>query len=79
MFILIPISLARCLVLWVLVYERAQICVHCAYCENCRKCRRLVLYGSLTLIGPDSTYLVEETEEIAGAKLMREQEADWDW
>ncbi|KKP02155.1 hypothetical protein THAR02_05741 [Trichoderma harzianum] len=42
------------------------------------KCRRLVLYGSLTLIGPDSTYLVEESEEIAGAKLMRDTEADWD-
>ncbi|KAL6692565.1 hypothetical protein J3F84DRAFT_351493 [Trichoderma pleuroticola] len=39
---------------------------------------RLVLYGSLTLIGPDSTYLVEESEEIAGAKLMRDTEADWD-
>ncbi|KAI9166686.1 hypothetical protein HJFPF1_02800 [Paramyrothecium foliicola] len=43
------------------------------------KCRRLVLYGSLTLIGPDSNYLVEEYEEVAGAKLVREQEPDWDW
>ena len=44
-----------------------------------RKCKRLVVYGSLTLIGAASTYHVEESEEVAGAKLMREQEADWDW
>ena len=44
-----------------------------------RKCRRLVVYGSLTLIGPDSSYLVEEYEEVAGARLVREQEPDWDW
>ena len=43
------------------------------------KCRRLVVYGSLTLIGPDSSYLVEEYEEVAGARLVREQEPDWDW
>ncbi|KFH49092.1 hypothetical protein ACRE_001290 [Hapsidospora chrysogenum ATCC 11550] len=43
------------------------------------RCRRLVVYGSLTLIGPSSTYTVDESEEVAGAKLRREQEADWDW
>jgi hypothetical protein len=44
-----------------------------------RKCKRLVVYGSLTLIGQTSTYHVEDSEEVAGAKLMRDQEADWDW
>lgn len=48
-------------------------------CGYGRRCRRLVVYGSLTLIGPDSSYSVEQSEEIAGARLMREQEADWDW
>lgn len=46
---------------------------------SCRRCKRLVVYGSLTLIGPESSYTVDETEEVAGAVLMREQEADWDW
>ncbi|KAF4121190.1 hypothetical protein GMORB2_2152, partial [Geosmithia morbida] len=43
------------------------------------KCRRLLVYGSLTLIGAESSYTVEESEEIMGAKLRRDQEADWDW
>ncbi|KAH7328564.1 hypothetical protein B0I35DRAFT_417748 [Stachybotrys elegans] len=43
------------------------------------KCRRLIVYGSLTLIGPESSYVVEESEEITGPKLMREEEPDWDW
>lgn len=38
-----------------------------------------MVYGSLTLIGPSSTYVVEESEEVAGAKLMREQEPDWEF
>ncbi|KAH8176400.1 hypothetical protein LIA77_04818 [Sarocladium implicatum] len=42
-------------------------------------CQRLIVYGSLTLVGRDSSYSVSEHEEIAGARLMREQEADWDW
>jgi hypothetical protein len=44
-----------------------------------RKCRNLVVYGSLSLIGPKSTYVVEESEEVAGPKLVREQEPDWDF
>lgn len=33
----------------------------------------------MTLVGPESSYTVDESEEVAGAKLMRDQEADWDW
>ncbi|KAF5546258.1 polymer-forming cytoskeletal domain-containing protein [Fusarium napiforme] len=44
-----------------------------------RKCRRLVVYGTLTLIGSDSSYYVTESEEVAGAVMMRETEPDWDW
>lgn len=43
------------------------------------KCRRLVVYGNLTLIGPESGYFVEQPAEIAGATMMRETEPDWDW
>ncbi|KAF7551509.1 hypothetical protein G7046_g7707 [Stylonectria norvegica] len=41
------------------------------------KCRHLVCYGSLTLIGPESTYYAE-SEQISGVKVRREQEPDWD-
>ncbi|RKK87966.1 hypothetical protein BFJ68_g16982 [Fusarium oxysporum] len=44
-----------------------------------RKCRRLIVYGTLTLIGSDSSYYVEESEQVAGAVMMRETEPDWDW
>jgi hypothetical protein len=44
-----------------------------------RKCKKLLVFGSLTLIGSESSYTVEETEEVAGAKMQREQEADWDY
>jgi len=37
------------------------------------------VFGSLTLIGPESSYSVEEKEDVAGAKMQREQEADWDY
>lgn len=47
--------------------------------RRCSWCRRLTVYGSLTLIGSDSSYEVEEYEQIVGAKLLREREADWDW
>ncbi|SPJ81855.1 uncharacterized protein FTOL_09260 [Fusarium torulosum] len=42
------------------------------------KCRRLVVYGTLTLIGSESTYYAEESEQIGGAVMMREAEPDWD-
>lgn len=44
-----------------------------------RRCRRLVVYGSVTLIGSDSWYSAEEPEQIAGPVVRREHEADWDW
>ncbi|KAF5027243.1 hypothetical protein F66182_659 [Fusarium sp. NRRL 66182] len=40
---------------------------------------RLVAYGNLTLIGSESSYYVEESEQIAGAVMMRETELDWDY
>ncbi|KAF7543992.1 hypothetical protein G7Z17_g10311 [Cylindrodendrum hubeiense] len=42
---------------------------------------RLVVYGSLTLIGPEdqSWYYAEEPVQIAGPVIRRDQEADWDW
>ena len=43
------------------------------------KCRRLVVYGNLTLIGGDSSYYVEESEQVAGAVMVRDTEPDWDW
>ena len=43
-----------------------------------RNCKKMVVYGSLSLIGPASTYAVEEHEEVAGPKLLRAQEPDWD-
>ncbi|CZR48814.1 uncharacterized protein FPRO_03865 [Fusarium proliferatum ET1] len=43
------------------------------------KCRRLVVYGTLTLIGSDSSYYIEESEQVAGAVRMAEAEPDWDW
>ncbi|KAM0562144.1 hypothetical protein ACHAPJ_002588 [Fusarium lateritium] len=40
---------------------------------------RLVVYGNLTLIGGDSSYYVEESEQVAGAVMVRDTEPDWDW
>jgi hypothetical protein len=42
-----------------------------------RKCRNLTLYGSLTLIGETSEYLVEGQEEVWGAKMLRDEEVQW--
>lgn len=47
--------------------------------EGTLRCRRLVVYGSVTLIGSDSWYSAEEPEQIAGPVVRREHEADWDW
>ncbi|KAH7354454.1 hypothetical protein B0T11DRAFT_342524 [Plectosphaerella cucumerina] len=41
------------------------------------KCRSLTLYGSLTLIGETSGYLVEGQEEVWGAKMLRDEEVQW--
>ncbi|KAH6950809.1 hypothetical protein DER45DRAFT_599364 [Fusarium avenaceum] len=43
------------------------------------KCRRLIVYGSLTLIGSESAYYVEESEQIGGDVMMKEVETEWDW
>ncbi|KAF1731878.1 hypothetical protein CRV24_008068 [Beauveria bassiana] len=41
-------------------------------------CRRLVVYGSLILIGPNSTYEVAGYEMITGSRTRRDHEPDWD-
>jgi hypothetical protein len=42
-----------------------------------RKCQKLILYASLTLIGQDSGYYVEESEQVWGSKIVRDTETDW--
>jgi hypothetical protein len=38
-----------------------------------------VAYGNVTLIGSESTYYVEESEQVTGAVMMREAEPDWEY
>lgn len=42
-----------------------------------RKCKKMILYGSLTLIGENSGYQVEGEEKIWGAIISREEDVDW--
>jgi hypothetical protein len=44
-----------------------------------RRCRSLVAYGNVTLIGSESSYYVEQTEQVAGRVMMREAEPDWEY
>lgn len=37
----------------------------------------MLLYGSLTIVGPNSGYHVEEEEKIWGAIISREEDTSW--
>ncbi len=39
-----------------------------------RKCKNLTAYGSVTTVGDESWYEVEETATVWGAKLVRRTE-----
>ena len=39
-----------------------------------RKCKNLTAYGSITTIGDDSFYEIDETETVWGAKMIRRTE-----
>ncbi|OAR01048.1 hypothetical protein LLEC1_02903 [Akanthomyces lecanii] len=41
-------------------------------------CRRLVVYGSIILVGPNSTYDVAGYEMVTGLRTRRDHEPDWD-
>lgn len=43
-----------------------------------RNCRRLVVYGSLILIGPNSRYDVAGYELVTGLRTRRDFEPDFD-
>lgn len=43
-----------------------------------RYCRKLTVYGSIILIGPNSTYDVAGEELVTGLSTRREHEPDWD-
>ncbi|RGP78107.1 polymer-forming cytoskeletal domain-containing [Fusarium longipes] len=40
---------------------------------------RLVAYGNITLIGSESTYYAEESQQITGVVMMKEAEPDWEY